>query len=76
MSVPESEKGNEDCQDGGVPEPELLIRLDEADALVHLKSMVSYHLPVSLSPFLLLSLPFLGHGAEGKQKGSPLAPFV
>ena len=44
MNVPESEKGGEDGQDEDVPEPVLLIRLDEADALVHLKSMVSSHL--------------------------------
>jgi cleavage and polyadenylation specificity factor subunit 3 len=40
-SVPEPEKGHEDSQDEETPEPVLLIRLDEADALVHLKSMVS-----------------------------------
>ena len=41
MGVPESEKGHEGGQDEG-PEPVLSIQLDEADALVHLKSMVSY----------------------------------
>jgi len=39
MSVPEPEKGCEDGQDEEVRETVLLIRLDEADALVHLKSM-------------------------------------
>jgi len=38
MSVPEPEKGHEEGQDEA-PEPVLLIRLDEADALVHLRSM-------------------------------------
>jgi hypothetical protein len=42
MNVPEPEKGHEDSQDEGAPEPVLLIRLDEADALVQLRSMVSY----------------------------------
>lgn len=42
MSVPQPGKGHEEGQDEVVPEPVLLIRLDEADALVHLKSMVSY----------------------------------
>ena len=41
MNVPEPEKSNDDGQDEGAPEPVLLIRLDEADALVHLGSMVS-----------------------------------
>jgi len=41
MSVPEPEKGNEEGQDEEAPEAVLLIRLDEADALVHLRSMVS-----------------------------------
>lgn len=44
MSVPEPAKGCEDDQDEEAPEPVLLIRLDEADALVHLRSMVSYRL--------------------------------
>lgn len=39
MSVPEPEKGHEEGQDDEGPEPVLLIRLDEADALVNLKSM-------------------------------------
>lgn len=56
MSVPEPEKGREDVQDEEVPEPVLLIRLDEADALIHLKSMVSRLLsPYSTS---LCSSPF------------------
>jgi len=41
MSAPEPEKGHEEGQDGVAPELALLIRLDEADALVHLRSMVS-----------------------------------
>jgi len=41
MNVPEPDKGNEGSQDEEAPEPVLLIRLDEADALVHLGSMVS-----------------------------------
>jgi len=39
MNVPESEKGQDEGQDEVDPEPALLIRLDEADALVHLRSM-------------------------------------
>ena len=42
MSVPEPEKGYEEGQDEEAPESVLLIRLDEADALVNLRSMVSY----------------------------------
>jgi len=38
IGVPEPEKGHEDGRDE-VPEQALLIRLDEADAVVHLKSM-------------------------------------
>jgi len=41
MNVPEPGKDNGDGQDEGAPELVLLIRLDEADALVHLGSMVS-----------------------------------
>ena len=41
MNVPEPEKGQEEGQDEEGPEPVLLIRLDEADALVHLRTMVS-----------------------------------
>ena len=54
MSVPEPEKGQEEGQDERAPEPVLLIRLDEADALVHLRSMVSYRFsasPSSILPF-------------------------
>ena len=67
MNVPEPEKGGEDGQDEEVPEPVLLIRLDEADALVHLKSMVSRRLSPSFhfSFFFDVSLPFLGSGTEG-----------
>ena len=65
MSVPEPEKGNEDDQDEEGPEPVLLIRLDEADALVHLKSMVSC-LSLSPPPFPL-SLSTLGHGLRGNE---------
>jgi len=39
MNVPEPAKGHEQGQDEVSPEPVLLIRLDEADALVHLRSM-------------------------------------
>ena len=67
MSVPEPEKGHEEGQDEEAPEAVLLIRLDEADALVHLKSMVSDRLLVYFSPSLALSPFFLGHGVEGKQ---------
>ena len=61
MSVPEPEKGQEEGQDGEAPEPVLLIRLDEADALVHLRSMVSYRFSASLfsPPFLPCSFTFL-----------------
>jgi len=53
MSVPEPEKGHEEGQDEEAPEAVLLIRLDEADALVHLRSMVSGCLLVYFPP-----LPF------------------
>ena len=49
MDVPESDKGQDEGQDEVGPEPVLLIRLDEADALVHLRSMVSYR--ISRLPF-------------------------
>jgi len=39
MRVPKPEKGHEEGQNEEVPESVLLIRLDEADALVHLRSM-------------------------------------
>jgi len=71
MSVPEPEKGHEECQDEETPEPVLLIRLDEADALVHLRSMVSNRSSASLPSFLpslFLSLSFPGHGVEGNRK--------
>jgi len=55
MSVPEPEKGHEEGQDEEAPEAVLLIRLDEADALVHLRSMVSDRLLVYFS---LPPLPF------------------
>ena len=60
IGVPEPEKGHEDGQDEG-PEQALLIRLDEADAIVHLKSMVSYPFIGSLhfSFFPPLSFTFL-----------------
>lgn len=69
MSVPEPEKGREDGQDQDeeAPEPVLLIRLDEADALVHLKSMVSYRLSphsISLSPSLF-HFPTSDTGSSG-----------
>ena len=50
MNVPEPGKNNEGGQDEGVPEPVLLIRLDEADALVHLGSMVSEYFPSPIPP--------------------------
>lgn len=73
MSVPEPEKSREDGQDEEVPEPVLLIRLDEADALVHLKSMVSFSsvAPLHFASFLAAPLSFLGHGVEGKRKVLP-----
>jgi cleavage and polyadenylation specificity factor subunit 3 len=58
MNVPEPEKGHEEDQDEEVPGPVLLIRLDEADALVHLRSMVSRRPSVYSSlPFLFTFLP-------------------
>ena len=42
MTVPEPEKGDESHDEEG-PEYVLSIRLDEADALVHLRSMVRVH---------------------------------
>ena len=63
MNVPELEKGREGGQDEGTLEPVLLIRLDEADALVHLGSMVSCR--ILPSP---LSLSFLGQGLRGSGK--------
>ena len=72
MSVPEPEKGNEGGQDEDDPEPVLLIRLDEADALVHLRSMVSCPLSAYLTSFCLVhSLSFLGCWAEGKRNFIP-----
>ena len=68
MSVPEPEKGDEEGQGEDGPEPVLLIRLDEADALVHLRSMVSYIFSTSFPSFLppfSLSLSILGHGLRG-----------
>ena len=56
MNVPEPEKGHEEGQDEEGPEPVLLIRLDEADALVHLRSMVSYCFSAYFTTFLPRSL--------------------
>ena len=58
MSVPESEKGQEEGQDEETPEPVLLIRLDEADALVHLRSMVSNCFSAYFTFLLSLPCPF------------------
>ena len=73
MSVPEPEKGHEQGQNEEAPEPVLLIRLDEADALVHLRSMVSYrssayfHLFLSL-PLLPVHFPSSAMGLRGSVK--------
>lgn len=78
MSVPEPEKGREDGEEEEIPEPALLIRLDEADALVHLKSTVSRRLSphsTSLSSSLF-HFPSSVDGAEGKQTNLRLAPLV
>ena len=79
IGVPEPEKGHEDGQDEG-PEQALLIRLDEADAIVHLKSMVSYPV-IGLLHFsfffpLCLSLSFLGNGVEARRKFRPSATCI
>ena len=58
MSVPEPEKGHEEGQDEEGPEPVLLIRLDEADALVNLRSMVSYSFSAHFTSLSLSPLPF------------------
>ena len=78
VSVPEPEKGHEEGQDEEAPEPVLLIRLDEADALVHLRSMVSYSFSVHFTPLPLPLYPFtsfLGDGVEGKAEISSRTPL-